>query len=365
MADDTKRASEVDTILQCSEAAEPPDTEIDTSGPEARLGSAVHDSLQAWVDAGCESEPDPQPWANQHGVDVAAVDELISKAPDAVKAIREDLSTLQAEVKIEGGGIRGRIDGLALLMGGDTLFAASVLDWKTGRDPWANTKPMQRLAYASAVEAVHGMPAMGYIHTAEIWLATGDIIETRFDIDSIAGFRARLADALKYKRFSPGDACKYCRRRYDCPGRDQWIRAGATALVEFGPDKITPEQVAALWDQSRLVKKALEHYETIVDALVDEHGGLALPDGRRIEHGTKTLEKIEPRKAWPVMRQAGLTNDDINDIVTVGKTKLLNLIGARAARGKKGEAKAAMSAKLDEAGAISRTKSKYRKIIKK
>lgn len=367
-------ASLCDTALQCGLAAQPPEVPLDTSGPEADLGRAAHSALEPWVDAGFEGEPDPQPAANAYGVDAKAVAALIEPAPAAIAAIREDLSQAKAEVRVEGGGTRGRIDVQSLVTGRDGLFSAAVLDWKTGRDSDGG-KPAQRLAYASAIEAMHGMPAQGYIYTAEIWLATEEIIETRYDLDAIEGFRVRLAEQLKYAKGSPGRHCKYCPHRFACVPRDQWLRSAATALMDFGPDalvreaevgpsQLMREAVASLWDQSRLLRKALEHYEAAVDSLIDVHGGVDLPDDRRLIHGIKTLSSIDARKAWPVMRKAGLTNDDINAVVSIGKTKLLDAIAAKAPRGKKGEAKSAINAALDEAGAISRNTSKFRKTIK-
>jgi hypothetical protein len=309
-----------------------------------------------------EGEPQAQPSANTYGVDVKAVEPLIENIPAALKAIREDLSGLKAEVAIEGGGIRGRLDAISLRLAGHKLFSAAILDWKTGRDPQAGAKPGQRLGYASAVEATYGMPAQGYIYAAEIWLATGDILESRFDLDTINGFRARLAEQLKYQSASPGPCCRYCARRHECKEREQYSRSAVAALTELDAGSSVVENAAALWEQSRTVKRALEHYERVVDALIDEHGHLALPDGRRIIHGKKTLDTIDPRKAWPIMRKHGLTNDDLNQVAKVSKTGLLDIIGNRAARGKKAEAKKALMTELDLAGAISRTSSRFRKI---
>jgi hypothetical protein len=363
MTENTIRAGEADIVINCSLAAQPPEIDIDTSGPEADLGRAVHDALEAWIKAGTGTEPQPQPFANQHNVDVDKVAELIAFAPAALQQIREDLSGLRAEVVIKGGGVRGRIDGLAVEVSPAGPFSAAILDWKTGRDPQENSKPLQRLAYASAVEATYGMPAQCYIYTAEIWLAAQEIISSRYDIDSIQGFRRKLAEQLAHPKASPGSHCKYCRRRFDCRERDQYLRSAALGLTIVGTEIQTTEALASLWDQSRALKKALEAYEKAVDLVVEENGNLDLGDGRRIIHGTKTLDDIDPRKAWPVMQAAGLTNDDLNAVVKIGKTRLLNAIGAKAPRGSKAAAKAEMVTRLDEAGAISRKTSRFRKVV--
>lgn len=362
MTDDTIRASEAPIVIECGLAATPPVNPIDTAGPEAALGSAVHDSVQAWIERGRTGEPEAQPHANQYGVDPAAVLELALAAPPALDAIHEDLTTLVAETPVRGGGVRGRIDALALVQGNDGVFAAAVADWKTGRDPVAGSKPAQRLAYASAVEAEYGMPSQGYVYTAEIWLATGDILESRFDADSIAGFRARIADRLARPTARPGPHCRYCRRLHECEPRDAYLHAGARALVALSQELPTPEALAQVWEQSRALKQALERYEAAVDAHIETAGGLDLPDGRRIEHMTVTRDHIDARAAWSTLEQYGLGADEINATLSVSKTELLKIISARAPRGKKAAAKADLMTALDVAGAIARTTSRRKKI---
>ena len=356
------RASEADIVVNCGKAAQPPDQPIDISGPEAALGSAVHDSAEPWVNNGFQGELEPQPYANQHGVDPQAVAELIDKAPEAIRQIKADLTNAKAEVKIDSGQIRGRIDVLALRMAGSRLFSATIIDWKTGRDP-TGSKPNQRLAYASAVYERYGMPAQPWIYAAEIWLATGDIIEARYDEAMIKGFQARLADRLKRPTAAPGGHCRYCRRRHECTERQAWLRLSALEMAEVPPQLATPDALASLWDQSRALRSMLEQYEKAVDMAIEENNGLPLPDGRRLVHKTMTRDTIDARKAWPIMRKAGLDQDAINQVLSISKTKLLEQIAKPVARGGKQEAKAAIITALDEAGAIERKVLKRRTII--
>lgn len=359
---DTIRASEADIVIECGLASQPPVNRIDHTGPEAALGLAVHASLEDWLKGEMKGLPEPQPFANTYGVDVKAVEALIENGPEAIKSIREDRGNPLAEVAIKGGGIRGRMDVFWVKLAGDTVFGAGEVDWKTGRDPSTGTKPGQRLAYASAIEAEYGMPAQGYIYCAEVWLATGDIIESRFDIDTIEGFRSKLADKMKYKSASPGTCCTYCQRRHECTEREQYIRSAIASLTEVDAGAALWDQAGELWEKSRMLKKAIEHYERIVDALIDERSELPLPDGRRLVHASKTLDHIEPQKAWPVMRAHGLTNDDLGSIVKISKTGLQTIIGERAPRGRKAEAKKAVMTALELAGAVSRTTSWYKKV---
>lgn len=360
----TIRASEADIVLQCGAATKPVKHEIDISGPEAAIGRAAHDAIEHWIKAGDKGPelPEPQPAANRHGVQPAEIIDLIEAAPGMLNLVREDLSRAEAEVDVIGGGVRGRMDVFAVTMTASGPYCLSVLDWKTGREPWSSTKPGQRLAYASAVEATHGMPASGYIYTAELWLATGTVIESRIDADTIEGFRARLAEQRQRQTASPGPHCKYCRRRHECDERNVYLRATAETLRELPTDAPPAELLAGLWDQSRLLRQALDNYERAIDTAIDELGELPLPDGRVLAHGKKTLTTIDARKAWPVMVGAGLDHEAINSALKVSKTKLVEIVKRRAPRGKKGEAAEQLLNNLDSAGAIDRRVSRYRRV---
>lgn len=364
---DTIRASEADRILQCGAAAEPPTVPIDISGFEAVIGRAAHEAIELWINDERKGEPEPQPAANKHGVKPNDIADLIAAAPGMLHEIREDLSNLRAEADIRGGLVRGRVDAIAMTMAKAKLFSLSILDWKTGRDPSSNSKPGQRLAYASAAEAAYGMPSQGYIYTAELWLATGDVVESRFDADSIAGFRARLSEQIERGTASPGPHCQYCPRAHECEAREVYMRSAVNAIADI-PDLAAlavPEALAELWDQSRALKRALETYEKAVDIAIDQHGAIELGDGRKLAHGIKNIDTIEPTKAWPVLRSHGLGKDEIESAIKLSKTALLDAVSKKVPRGEKKRAKADLVTALDLAGAIDRKVLKYRRVSAK
>lgn len=360
---DTIRASDAPIIVHCGKAAEPPAVEIDSSGPEASLGRAVHDSLEAWAHEAMIGEPEPEPYATMHGCDPHRVATLAQAAPALLDRCGIDFSTGEPEVTIKGELVRGRIDLLRLRTDGGHLLSAAVLDWKTGMDPSTGSKYEQRLAYASALESTHGMPRSGIYETIEVWLAADMVIKDDVTLVAIKGFRARIRDRLRRPVANPGPHCRYCRRIHECEERDIYIRAAASALAKIDPLEMTPDVVAALWDQSRALKKALEAYDKAVDALVDLTGDLPLPDGRKIIHTESSRDTIDARKAWATMKASGMTQDDINAVLTISKTKLLDAVGRLAPRGQKAAAKGDMMAALDVAGAISRSVTRRKRVV--
>ena len=330
---DTIRASEAPIVLECGKAAEPPEHEIDTSGPDAALGQAAHASLEAWARDNFLGEPDAQPYADCHGVDPDMVATLVHAAPALLERCGLKTNGAQAEVNVKGGYVRGRVDLMTAEAAPDLeqIERIVIVDWKTGQDPHAGSKPAQRLAYASAVAAVNDMPASGVIDTYEVWLAADTVIRDAYTWHDIAAFRSRLKGRLERPTARPGPYCRYCRRIHECTERDAYLRSAATALAP-------------------------------VDALVDLTGELPLADGRCIVHTYQTRETIDARKAWAIIEAAGLGPDEINAVLSVSKTKLLNQVAKLAPRGTKATAKADVMTALDLAGAVKRTTSRRKRV---
>lgn len=361
---DTIRASEAPIVLECGKAAEPPEHEIDTSGPDAALGQAAHASLEAWARDNFLGEPDAQPYADCHGVDPDKVATLVHAAPALLERCGLKTNGAQAEVDVKGGYVRGRVDLMTAEAAPDLeqIERIVIVDWKTGQDPHAGSKPAQRLAYASAVAAVNDMPASGVIDTYEVWLAADTVIRDAYTWHDIAAFRSRLKGRLERPTARPGPYCRYCRRIHECTERDAYLRSAATALAPVDAATLTPEAIAALWDESRALKQALDSYDKAVDALVDLTGELPLADGRCIVHTYQTRETIDARKAWAIIEAAGLGPDEINAVLSVSKTKLLNQVAKLAPRGTKATAKADVMTALDLAGAVKRTTSRRKRV---
>lgn len=333
------RASEADVVLRCAAASVKPEHEIDLESPQAALGAEVHLILEDWVNRHFEGEPEGPP--NEAGDLAAAAVPIIQH----IKAI-EPLGSARAEFRIEDELCRGIMDVLNIIGGGITI-----IDWKTGRQSDANDYVGQMAAYASLAENAWGIPSSGYIYTAIAWLRTGNITERRFELQHIEDFRKRLKYQLGHpERFSPGDHCTWCRHRVECYPREQYFRASCAAIAEVKAP-LTPQAIADLWDKSRAVKQALAQYEKAVDAILVD-GPIEFPDGRTLKAIQRTRKEINAKAAWRIMQQHGLSQDDINAVLSVSKTALLDKVGAKAERGKKGAAKKGIMADLEDAGAI-------------
>lgn len=333
------RASEADVVLRCAAASVKPEHEIDFESPEAALGAEVHLILEDWVNRGFEGQPEGPP--NEAGDLAAAAVPII----EHIRAV-EPLYGARAEVALKDDLCRGRLDVASI-----SADRVSIIDWKTGRKTDDNAYHGQMAAYASLAYGAHGMPSSGYVYTAIAWLRTGNITERRFELQHIDDFRKRLKYQLgNPERFAPGEHCTWCRHRVECYPREQYFRSSCAAIAEVKAP-LTPQAIADLWDKSRAVKQALAQYEKAVDAILVD-GPIEFPDGRTLRSIERKRKEINARAAWRIMQQYGLTPDDINEVLSVSKTALLDKVGARTERGKKGGAKKQIMADLADAGAV-------------
>jgi hypothetical protein len=307
------------------------------------LGTAVHAALEAHVTG---EEPDLQELVARHHVDPDELERLYAYGRIAWSEIRGGLEGIETELVVEGRGIRGHIDVAA-----HDGVTASVVDWKTNRVQrhyWP-----QVVGYAAALVHTRGMPISGEVRVGLVWVrhfsvewrtVTGDDIEALYrDIDE--------AQASIGTRYAPGEPCTYCPRQTECEARTQFIRDSAMALAPMAEEAVASPTLAGLYSRAKLLKAALDRYQTALKlALAD--GPQPDGEGNMLHLEETTLDRIDTWGAWPILLQEGFSDDEILKVASLSKGKLLDIAGAKAAKGYKGKVKARILAALNEAGAV-------------
>ncbi len=344
------RASSLPRFTMCpSSAAEPEGGyKLDSSSQPSDEGTAAHEALALVVDG---REPDLDEIAMTHGVDRKILGILVANGRVAWSEYQRLFPEPRVEVEVEGPLVRGRAD----VLHADTESLV-ILDWKSG---WVRRHHADQLAgYAHAAVSTFGMPKIGKITTIVPWLRFGESDVVNMDAEYLEAFEKNIRDAEKRigEVFSPGDdRCGFCPRALSCPAWSDTQRSAAASLAVMKDGvAATPEMLASLYDDSRALKRALENYEKALKVAVGRtEDGLRLPDDRTLRFVDTVIREIDPRLAWKTLVSEGLTDDDLNSCLSLGKTKLTNIVKERAPRGKKGKAVAALMEKLEGAGAVS------------
>lgn len=372
------RCSSLPRILRCPASAQAPDLDIESTSEMSAMGAAAHEFYARMVREDLDDVPDLTEMTAKHGVDQGELTMLAwgglkiwrQLQPQVLDAAVElPLHTAHVTPSISAEGVvdakvdfmlKGTADILSRAVSGPLV----VVDWKTGykdADYWDQLRGYASMARSNReyneppeeVDQVLGIVA---------WTRLGVHEVVPFDaaeLDALgADIRRALASPFKH---APSEAtCTYCPRARDCEARRALLAsAGQDMLACMGGEHggaITPARLAAIYSQSRMVKKALEAYEaTLREALA------AAPEGLPVEGGRLVLKDGSRKTVYwaPEILEKFMFPEAIESLrPTIGKGELEDAIAAGALRGQKGKAKAEVLETLAKAGAVEEKKYK-------
>ncbi len=137
-----------------------------------------------------------------------------------------------------------------------------------------------------------------------------------------------------------GDWCGFCPCAARCPALHKEIATTGNALEQRAAE-LSPTEVVFLWDQCKVVKKAIDSYESFVKRQLEED-----PEkypGLRLKEGTEREKVTDLKTVFARSSQVGVTADQFTDACSITKTNLKSAVKtASALKGK------ALDAKLEE-----------------
>lgn len=339
--------SALSNLWACPSSQAPTDTPYSPDSDAADVGSAAHDGL-AEVPHG--REPDIPAIARHHSVPEKEVDILVGFGRQAWTEIKHDFPAPMTEHRLRSDvlDLSGRADVFSLDDGD-----IAIVDWKSNRE--RDDVRAQLAGYAACSTEMYGLDPANRVRIYTVWLRLGIIdVETLWTAD-IEHFQREL----KYKRrsigqaYAPGDACTYCRRQLECKALQLYLHQASVTLVGTSPTGglATTVDLPLLYTQSRALKKALGRYEEALKMLL-RAGPQSDGRGGTLELETQIREDIDPREAWPVLTDAGFTEDDLAHCTSIKSGACMDTIAAKASDGQKGAARLALKNALRDAGAM-------------
>lgn len=341
-------------IWNCpASAAEPTTTQPDT--PEARLGTAVHAVLAG-------THHDVGEAATHYRVEAADIGWLSRNGRQMMEPYEASMSAVEREVALSaplppGAELRGRAD----VIGCRTPEEVVIVDYKSGyveRDHRAQAMGYAYLAMASTT-------AFQKAYLIVLWLRdmVADVeAVTREEVMAWAEeLKARVADTGRYT--SDVAHCTFCPLAATCAMRPQLLRQAVALFADPLTPEVTPEKLAGLYAQAQALDKALAAYRDALRLTLRDSGPLDLGNGMEIFLAPGERRRLYlTQKALDTVLLPALAVDNLPDLletlggaVTLDKTKLCAAVGAKAARGQKGKAKAAVLEQLESVGAVTRT----------
>jgi Protein of unknown function (DUF2800) len=332
------RCSKLPLFFECPSSASEWERPIDSAGDAAKIGTVVHLALAAMVRG---EEPELTAISRPSGVDIGEVERLFAYGKKAWKEIGPSVHAPCAEMPYENDWLSGTCD----VESGEA--PKIVVDWKSGQ-VYRDHKHQMR-GYAFLARDNDTQPVKSVI----VWLQLGFYEVYDFTADELNELKRDIDREATYigKKYSPGADCAFCRGRAECKAKADYERMAANALTVISPGALSRDRLAALYPQARLLEKAIEAYTDMLRAALAD-GPLVIPDGRQIELKQFPRQEILAREAWPILA-AELTQEELAGCTSITKGKLMDAIGAKAAKGCKGKDQGRMLARLKEAGAIS------------
>jgi hypothetical protein len=348
------RGSRADLHLNCAGS-------IGWTGPEYnehnimnRTGTAVHDGLRTVV--GGDPIPISRLIAKHRDIDQEITEIAYWSGQKIWEELGPQMPGALAEQRLEGKTTEGTADVEFIIFSGTrprSVDEIAITDWKLGLSE--DEHPTQLAAYALAAVDQYGRPTSGHVTVIEAWLMKGTYRVEKLSLEYLETLRARLQKqhAQAGKQFAAGDHCKYCPRKINCVVRDIYTRAAIDALVPPNSSResaITRDGIAALWDKSKILEKALKEYKAAVRTEVVVNGPIDLEDGRWID--LREEEKITFHDVGTVIDEVR-PYADLDQLVRISKSSLERAIKAKAPKGRGAARVRATMAQLDKQGLLS------------
>jgi hypothetical protein len=392
----TIRCSALPRILSCTASAEKPDIDIDSGGKVADIGTAAHEFYARMVRENLDEPGDLFQLAEKLGVDEDELRMLAWSGLREWKKVRDRIEVwnVEGEMAKVVDSPAGSAKALFKLTGHPDLngrlkadpTTGVIIDWKAGYKE--NVYLPQTKGYALLDLLIYGnnpnhpmFKGREFIIPEKylllvVWTRLGVTETFEFPTADIIDLREQLCRIFseETRRYVPnGSNCEYCPLALDCPARRALILSAGRDMLAIGGEEstreVTPAALAALYPQSRMLKKALESYEASVRQVVEDAGGI-LPDGQGMELALEESprETIHFPRKQEVFKNF-LTDSEIENLLaslTISKEKLKKSI-MQCAPNRKGNANLnACIEALRQAGTVEKkqiTKLSYRKTI--
>ena len=349
----------------------------------AEVGSAVHEILASHVNGEVLSVAAA---CARHGLSPGCEEE-VGKLAEAGRNAWESLSRYfidpSTEVAVESENVAADAPGGPYKISGTVDVISPVgknkavaVDWKTG---WLDRGYQHQMAgYAHCIWNVLGRPEDTEITTITVFLRRGYHRVVRWSPERLRQWIDELErNVLAHpERFRPGEHCRYCEVRAECPARRvmvqstiealiprvedgeaeaDWVAAARSILGDMDEDgKRDPraaEAVEKIRSRARMAKQAAKEVEDIIKEAVGRLDGLPLPNNREL-----VMQQVDHRevKAGMAMRplRALMSDRDICRSMKLSLTQLKDIYVEKAEKGQKRQLQAELVAKLEEAGAI-------------
>lgn len=366
------RCSALPLAMTCPGSVRPEGLTIDESGAASAAGDAAHEGLADLVETGRMAWGDVTALARRHGADEGEVRALLSLGVALWREVGAMFPAAASERELtyrDPGGafvLTGHADVVAWLPG-----RVRVADWKTGRRD-ADYRE-QLVGYCVLAlgegESFGADAADAFV----LWLRDGEVERHGMRRRDVAAWldrvRRRVVDWNG--RYHVGPHCAHCPRSHECPAGRALARRDVVAVRDVAPyklegdalERLSPDDLVELLGQADHVAAIAGRVRAAIRTLVKSRGEV-VGSSKRLSLQHEERRELDVLAALPVLEAAGLTDDDLAEVITLSLAVAENIVAKRAPRGKGAATVRALDAALEQAGAI-RTTTTTKLVVKR
>ncbi len=354
---------------------------VSPSNDVSALGSAVHEVLATIINMDLDHIPPIiSKVAQRHGVDPGDLECLSNIGLNRWRSLRargmfpDPEAEWSGSMEVAGVKITGHIDVMSRLVHAD-MVRIPIVDFKSGRRD--NDHYHQIVGYGML--ALDEYPDAAAVDGMVAWLLDDEIESismTRVDVerwrDEVLIGRVINWDGV----YHPGPQCEHCPRFAGCPARAAMVRSAVSELAiseeqvrsiltdlitgARGGDLKCREAIVRAYEKVQIVTTTADYFRKAIKQEIEANGPITA-GMHELSVSDQTVQTIKPAPAMAVLEQL-LSGDEILSACKISKTTIMDLIGDKAAKGRKGKDQKAMLEQLAAAGAIEESERKVLKL---
>ncbi len=350
------RCSRLPLALLCPASQQPGEYATTSDGDAARLGTACHEVMAYRIGGGVFDDFHVGVIAVKYGVDRDELAALSRKAFRLWEEVAKWFPAPHTEVALLADHGDFTLTGTADILSYDadrkTVFVA---DLKTGFLDSDHADQVKGYAYLS----LRQFPEAEQAHT--ILLRVRDYVcdHGNYSREELEAWFSRVVERLSDEAtaYNPGRHCAHCPKWSTCPAYRDHARGAYDVLTTFfRPGEIGQlshaPAVAQIYNSIKTLEKLCSDARDALKSQAQQNGGaVQVDDDYELRLVGQVRQTIRFDQAFPILRKQ-LSWEEIASAVSVSKGKVQELVKAKAGKGEKGRAAAALMEELDGAGAL-------------
>lgn len=329
----TIRCSSLPMAYACP-ASIVPDIKIKKEHSWTRGGNAGHAVAEKIVKNDLDDIPEINAIATKYDVEEDELRQTAYSVLGAWKLLRDEVKMISVEEPLKCSYLDVELTGHPDFIGKGINGELVVLDWKTGYLEGDYTA--QLVGYAILAHSKYSEMKFTKVKVITVFTQSKTIDQKTMAWEEIYGLADLMLNKIKKQQdvYNPGEACKYCPRKFSCEAKAKMINNFGIALIEKH-ELIGDTDIGKLYDRCKLLTDELKDFKDFLKSHIISNGDIEAQDGRIFTTVRTKKQAVDYEIAFDYIAD-NFTYAERLTFIKVSKTDLLKAVMDRAAYRMKG-----------------------------